>query len=63
MVNSVTTNPDNWGSELISRIDGTIKKGRFAQELSLHIDTDFEIPSYLQDAIDFIFKQNNITVR
>ncbi|MBT6687986.1 MAG: AAA family ATPase [Bacteroidetes bacterium] len=62
LVETVTTKPDNWAEELISRIDGTIKKGRFAQELSLQIDKDFEIPSYLQDAIEFIFKHNNITV-
>ena len=62
LVKAVTTNADNWATELITRIDGTIKKGRFAQELSLQIDKDFKIPSYLKDAIDFIFKHNNITV-
>ena len=61
-VEAVTEKPENWSKELIKRIDGTIKKGRFAQELSLQIDSDFEMPNYLQDAIDFIFKQNNITV-
>lgn len=61
LIKTVTTNPDNWANELISRIDGTIKKGRFAQELSLQIDKDFEIPSYLKNAIEFIFKHNNIT--
>lgn len=61
LVEAVTTEPENWANELITRIDGTIKKGRFAQELSLQIDKDFEIPSYLQKAIKFIFKHNNIT--
>lgn len=60
LVKTVTDAPENWSEELISRIDGTIKKGRFAQELSLHIDKDFKIPSYLKDAIEFIFKHNNI---
>lgn len=45
------TNPERWNGELISRIDGTIKKGRFAQELAGLIKADFIVPKYLSDAI------------
>lgn len=62
LVKTVIDKSDNWSEELISRIDGTVKKGRFAQELSLHIDKDFTIPSYIKDAIEFIFKHNNIKI-
>lgn len=63
LTKTITDKTGNWSDELISRIDGTIKKGRFAQELSLHIDKDFEIPSYIKDAIEFIFKHNNIKTK
>lgn len=53
---------ENWSDELLKRIDGTIKKGRFAQELSLLIDENFEIPKYLYDALQFIFTKNNIEI-
>jgi putative ATP-dependent endonuclease of OLD family len=53
---------ENWNEELLKRIDGTIKKGRFAQELSLLIDKNFEIPKYLYDALQFIFTKNNIDI-
>jgi len=46
----------DWSEELISRIDGTITKGRFAQELALNIDKKFRIPSYIEKAIQFILK-------
>jgi putative ATP-dependent endonuclease of the OLD family len=54
---------DNWGKELISRIDHTVMKGRFAQELSLLIDKDFEVPTYIEDAILHIAKCKNIKVK
>jgi len=50
----------NWSDELIKRIDGTVKKGRFAQELAMNIDKDFVVPKYLADALEFIFKKNKI---
>ncbi len=52
----------DWSDELIKRIDGTIKKGRFAQELALNIDENFEVPQYIKDALNFIFEKNNIDV-
>lgn len=54
---------DYWSHELLKRIDGTIKKGRFAQELALIIDEDFEVPQYIKDALNFIFENNNIDVK
>ncbi len=53
----------NWNSELINRIDNTVKKGRFAQELSLLIDEKFETPRYIFEAIRFIAKQKNIEIK
>jgi putative ATP-dependent endonuclease of the OLD family len=52
----------DWAAELISRIDGTVKKGRFAQELSLLIDKDFKVPEYIEKAILHIAKCKNIEV-
>lgn len=46
----------NWSDELLGRIDGTIKKGRFAQELAMNIDPDFTIPAYISNALEFILK-------
>ena len=51
---------DNWSEELLKRIDGTVKKGRFAQELAILIDKDFIVPNYIKDALEFIFNQNKI---
>ncbi len=53
---------NNWSEELLKRIDGTVKKGRFAQELALNIDKDFKIPNYINNALKFILLQNNIDV-
>jgi len=50
----------NWSAELLKRVDGTVKKGRFAQELALNIDKNFQVPSYIKEALEFIFTQNNI---
>ncbi|MEO8949925.1 MAG: AAA family ATPase [Mucilaginibacter sp.] len=49
-----------WAEELIKRIDNTVMKGRFAQELSLLVDEWFEIPQYLSDAINHIKKAKKI---
>lgn len=51
LLSAVADNEDLWREELIKRIDKTIMKGRFAQELSLLIDEWFLIPQYLMDAI------------
>jgi putative ATP-dependent endonuclease of OLD family len=55
-------NPELWEFELIKRIDNTVMKGRFAQELSLLIDKDFIVPSYITEAIAHIAKCKNITI-
>jgi len=52
--------PDDWSTELIKRIDGTIKKGRFAQELSLNIDKDFVVPRYIESALKFIYTKREL---
>ena len=57
--NLIATN-DNWSDELLKRVDGTVKKGRFAQELAMNIDKDFIIPDYIKEALEFVFKQNEI---
>jgi putative ATP-dependent endonuclease of OLD family len=61
--NLLKQNKDAWNDELIKRIDGTVKKGRFAQELVLHINKDFIIPEYIDKAIRFIAKAKNITLK
>jgi putative ATP-dependent endonuclease of OLD family len=53
----------DWADELISRIDGTVLKGRFAQELSILIDEDFKVPEYIEKAILHIAKCKNIEVK
>lgn len=55
--------PELWEEELIKRIDKTIKKGRFALELSLLIDEDFIVPAYIKDAISHIAKCKEITMK
>ncbi|MFW5794987.1 MAG: ATP-dependent nuclease [Bacillota bacterium] len=56
------SNEDNWEEEVIKRVDGTIKKGRFAQQLAIEIDEDFNIPDYIDDAIRFIMKAKGIDI-
>jgi putative ATP-dependent endonuclease of the OLD family len=53
---------DNWSDELLKRVDGTIKKGRFAQELAITINADFLVPEYIKKALLFIFAMNDIDV-
>lgn len=55
-------NPERWEQELIKRIDKTVMKGRFAQELSLLIDADFSVPVYIKAAITHIAKAKEITI-
>lgn len=57
---SVAADESLWPKELIKRIDKTVMKGRFAQELSLLIDTSFTVPKYLEDAIDHISKAKKL---
>ena len=51
LIKATKDSPELWEMELIKRIDQTIKKGRFAQELSLLIDEDFFVPEYIKNAI------------
>lgn len=59
--NNLMDTTEDWSSELIKRINGTIKKGRFAQELALNIDDNFVVPDYIKLALEFIYTKNNIT--
>lgn len=58
--NLLKIDKDDWAEELLKRIDGTVKKGRFAQELSVHIDKNFEVPEYIENALKFIANQKGI---
>lgn len=49
-----------WADSLIKRIDGTITKGRFSQELSLNIDDQFIVPQYIREAIQFVVEARGI---
>lgn len=60
---NLTKASGDWAEELINRIDGTVKKGRFAQELSLLIDDKFEVPEYIEKAIKHIAKYKNIEMK
>lgn len=63
LLKATKDNPDKWGDELIRRIDQTVTKGRFAQELSLLIDENFSVPEYIKAAILHIAKCKNIKVK
>ena len=60
LLDTVGVDGKEWKSELIKRIDGTISKGRFAQELSLLVDNDFTIPGYIENAIRFVVEARGI---
>lgn len=62
LITATKDNPELWEAELIKRIDNTVMKGRFAQELSLLIDKDFIVPSYINEAIVHIAKCKNISI-
>lgn len=62
LVRNTKDNPELWKYELIKRIDKTAKKGRFAQELSLLIDEDFNVPGYIDLAITHITNCKGITI-
>lgn len=49
-----------WTEELLKRVDGTIKKGRFAQELAVIMDEKFKFPEYIMNALLFVFSKNGI---
>lgn len=53
-------NPAIWATKLLNKISRTITKGRFAQELSLLIDTDFVVPQNIEDAIYHIIATKDI---
>jgi len=59
--NNLIAATGDWDKELIKRVDKTVKKGRFAQELSALIDEDFVVPSYIEEAINHIKRLKNIT--
>ena len=60
---AMATTTEMWNDELIKRVDGTIKKGRFAQELSSLIDENFIVPAYIENAILHIAKCKNIEIK
>lgn len=60
LIETTKDNPELWPRELIKRIDNTITKGRFAQELSLLIDDKFAVPEYIDKAIRHIKRCKNI---
>ncbi len=60
LVHEVRVNGNEWKNELIKRIDGTVTKGRFAQELSLLIDDEFIVPDYIKNAIKFVVEARGI---
>jgi len=51
LLEATRENPELWSVELLRRINTVVKKGRFAQELSLLIDKNFIVPEYLTTAI------------
>lgn len=61
--------PELWATELMKRIDQTIKKGRFAQELSIVIEEyeciygPFAVPNYIKDAIVHIANCKKIPIK
>lgn len=63
LIKTTKENPDQWANELIKRIDGTVKKGRFAQELSILIDDKFTVPEYIKNAITQIAKCRSIEIK
>jgi putative ATP-dependent endonuclease of the OLD family len=62
LILATKNNPELWEAELIKRIDNTIMKGRFAQELSILIDKDFIVPSYITEAISHIAKCKKFSI-
>jgi hypothetical protein len=63
LISLTQNNPELWDDELINRIGKTITKGRFAQELSSNIDKHFVVPEYISQALSYIAKCKNITLR
>lgn len=61
LIHAVRVDEEDWKDELIKRIDGTITKGRFSQELSLNIDAEFIVPPYIREAIQFVVEARGIT--
>lgn len=69
LIEKTKGNPELWESELIKRIDNTIKKGRFAQELSILIEGgefifgEFVVPDYIKNAITHIADCKKISIK
>lgn len=68
LIEKTKSTPELWESELIKRIDNTIKKGRFAQELSILIEGgeliygEFIVPAYIKNAIEHIANCKKIPI-
>lgn len=60
--NLMEVDDDNWAEQLISRIDNTLKKGRFAQELATLINSDFVVPENIDATIKFIAEKKGIVL-
>jgi hypothetical protein len=60
LLNAIEEDEKIWPAQLLRRIDKTIKKGRFVQELSLLIDGEFTAPRYLEAAIEQIITAKKI---
>ncbi|MBA7531330.1 DNA replication and repair protein RecF [subsurface metagenome] len=63
LLNATKDNPKLWELELLKRIDNTVMKGRFAQELSLIIDNAFVVPDYIKKAISHIATYKKIAIK
>lgn len=62
LVAATAAAPETWKDELIKRINQTCTKGRFAQELSTLIDSEFLVPEYLANAIKYIADCKSISL-
>lgn len=62
LITETEDHPEIWEKELIKRVDKTVMKGRFAQELSILIDSDFIVPEYIKTAISHIARTKEITI-
>ncbi len=60
LLSSTKDNPELWVKKLLAKISGTISKGRFAQELSLLIDSDFVVPKNVEDGIMHMVKAKDL---
>jgi len=52
--------PATWTEKLLRKVEGTITKGRFSQELSMLIDEHFVVPKNIEDAIIHLAQTKNL---